>query len=512
MMPEFDTTPLGRSTTGDWLARAEGADGIDQRLHPCFLASDAATGHLERLVAGEALCVTTGQQPGLLTGPLFTIYKALSAIALARRYQAELERPVVPVFWVAGDDHDFAEANHAWLINRANDAQRLELRSRDAGAPTTPLYRELLGNDIVKLFAEVDQATPDTEFRATVVDWLWRHYRPETDFATAFAEALADLLGPHGLIVFQPTKRPAKAVMARWLVAALERAGEIAEAVGARSQGLEQAGHPVPVTVHADHTLVMIEGREGRDRLMFEGDVFATRRSGERWSLDELLAIAGEEPERLSPNVLLRPVVEAALLPTLTYVAGPGELAYLPQAAPVYEVLGVLPQAAAPRWSCRVIDARVRKTLDKYGIMPDELGGAEGQLEGRLVRDSMPDGAAAALTAVRRTINQETPKLVDAAVRIDPTLKKRVGAARQRALGAFTEIEKRIVSHLKQQDEIVMRQVASARHVLFPDGQPQERILNITHFLVRYGREFVDAALHACEVWVGNLEGVARRA
>ncbi|MEJ2237902.1 MAG: bacillithiol biosynthesis cysteine-adding enzyme BshC, partial [Gemmatimonadales bacterium] len=349
---DFRSTDLGPRPAFDVRKTAERrALEIDPNLRAAFTARGAAEANLGRIFTDGALCVTTGQQPGLLTGPLYTIYKALSAAALAHVMQRLLQQPVVPVFWVAGDDHDFAESNHLHLLTMANTVERLTLRERDQAAPQLPLYREELGGDIERVLETVAKETPDTEYKAETIDWLRRHYRPETDMASAFGHALAELLGRHGIVVFNPTHPEAKRVMAQWFVRALEDAGDIDAALAVYARELGTRGSPVPIEVGDGATTVMIESRLGRDRLIMNGDHFVARRSGEEWSVDELRGLARSEPQRLSANVLLRPVVEAAALPTLAYVGGPGELNYLPQADPIYEALDVEPQERVARWA-----------------------------------------------------------------------------------------------------------------------------------------------------------------
>jgi bacillithiol biosynthesis cysteine-adding enzyme BshC len=506
MIPEFEA--LSREPRRAVELRTDGGRSgqIDPRLREAFVASQAATGNLERLLSPGSLCVTTGQQPGLLTGPLFTIYKALSAVALARRWEATLERPVVPVFWVAGDDHDFAEANHVAVLSTTQSVERLELRTRASDAASTPLYREQVGDDIDQVLSRLEEITPPSEFRSEVMEWLRRHYRPENDLSSAFAEALADLLGRFGLIVFRPTSRAAKEITAPWVIGALEHYREVDERLVQRAAQLARDGRPVPVSVQAGNTPVMIEGKQGRDRLIIDGAGFRTRRSDERWGLNELKDLAHAQPERLSANVLLRPVVEAAILPTIAYVAGPSELAYLPQAEPLYRLLGVPPQGAVARWSARIIEGRIRKTLERYDIHPDELLAQDGQLEARIVQEGMPEDARTAFASLRDTIEATHPKLLQAAVAIDPTLEKKVHAARRGMLSSIADVEKRIVSHLKQRNEATVRQVASARSALFPLGQPQERVFTVAAYLVRYGWELLDRALAGCEAWANDLE------
>ena len=172
----------------------------------------------DRLAAGEVLVVTTGQQPGLFTGPLYTIYKALSAIAQAARLEREWGVSVVPVFWVAGDDHDFHEANHATVLNAAGMPTRIVLRERPADAPAAPMSGERGGPEILDALARLRDETPESEFKGAVLAWLEAAYRPEASLADAFAYALNDLLGPRGLAVTRPYAQPVKQAMAPWLL------------------------------------------------------------------------------------------------------------------------------------------------------------------------------------------------------------------------------------------------------------------------------------------------------
>jgi bacillithiol biosynthesis cysteine-adding enzyme BshC len=502
----FESTLLSAPAQPDWSPRLTAAPGFDPALVEACSAHDAGERNLERLAAGGALCVTTGQQPGLLTGPVFTIYKALTAVALARAAERALVRPVVPVFWVAGDDHDFQEANHLELLTPANEIERVVLRERTPEAPSLPLYREPLGNEITAALETVERGTPDTEFRASVMAWLARHYRADADFAQAFAGAMAELLGPSGLVVFRSTHPAAKRAMAPLLLRLLDGAQELDGSLTARAAALRQAGQDVPVTVGDGATPVMLEDAQGRDRLLLEADGFRTRRAGAHWTLEALRGVAQREPERLSPNVLARPALEAALLPTLTYVAGPGELGYLPQAAPVYELLEVEPQTALPRWSGCVIESRVAKVLDKFAITSQDLAAPQGKLEADLVRDDMPDAARAALESLGSSLGGEYERLERAAREVDPTLEKPVRSARNNALKELGGVEKRIVGHLKKRNEIVIRQLDKARRSLFPHGKPQERVFNVVQFLVRYGPAFIDDALEAAAAAVPPLD------
>ncbi|HEX4574240.1 MAG TPA: bacillithiol biosynthesis BshC [Gemmatimonadales bacterium] len=372
------------------------------RLAPRPVAADVIAAALpgpgrERLAQGAVLAVTTGQQPGLFTGPLLTLYKALSAVALARRLERDAVAPVVPVFWVAGDDHDFAEANHTAFLDTAGDLATIVLRERPPDAPLVPLARELCGPEIGGALDRLRANTPDTEFKAIVLEWLEGAYRPEATLADAFAAALDRLLGARGLVVLRAYDRTAKRAAAPWILKGLD------------------------VTLADGYTPVFVEASLGRDRLERAGDAFVTRRSRERFTRADLERVARDAPERLSPNVLLRPVIEGALLPTALYAAGPAELKYLADAAPLYAALGgVARQTPVPRWSGVILEGRVEKLMDRHGLNLEAFDGKPGELEARLVRDTMPAGAADALAALRRELAERYERLAADVAAIDP--------------------------------------------------------------------------------------------
>lgn len=424
----------------------------------------------ERLASGAVLTVTTGQQPGLFTGPLYTVYKALSAIVLARCLERDQQgrTPVVPVFWVAGDDHDFAEANHTWFLNTAGEATQIVLRDRPHDAPQLTLAHERCGPEIEAALRRLESETPDSEFKAGVLAWLRAAYTPDATLADAGAAALHALLASRGLAVFRAHHSSAKRAAAAHILKALD------------------------VTLPDQLSPVLIEGAAGRDRLRPADGGFVTRRGGERFTRPQIEQIAQREPERLSPNVLLRPAVEAALFPTVAYVAGPGELEYLPSAAPLHERLGVARQTPVPRWSGMVIDGRVDKVLERYHLTPDAFAGPPGALEGRLVRDALPDDIRQSLEGLRGHLDADYGRLAELVPRVDPTLERTVQSARNAALGGTQDIEKKLVAALKRANETLLGQVARARAALHPAGQAQERVLTYASFAIRYGPSLLD--------------------
>jgi len=388
---------------------------------------------------------------------------------------------VVPVFWVAGDDHDFAEANHAAVLGRDGELVKIVLRERPHEAPQLPLFRELLGPEIRTALDALDAALPDSECKPDVRHWLEACYRPDANVADASAEALQQLLGGRGLAVFRAHDRNAKRAAAPWLLRGLD------------------------ITLDDGLTPVLVEGQLGRDRVRKDGNEFVLRRSGERCTRAQLESIATDTPERLSPNVLLRPVIEAALFPTVAYVGGPGEMEYLPEAAPLFTSLGVAPQAHVPRWSGIIIEARVEKVLNKHGLTPADFNSQPGTLETRIAKAELPPELAESLKALRDDVESRFARITGEVQQLDPTLERTVQSARNAALAGTNEIEKKLVASLKRTQGTLVSQLARARAALMPDGKPQERVLSIVSFLARYSEALLDQIDAEVARWAAGL-------
>jgi uncharacterized protein YllA (UPF0747 family) len=357
----------------------------------------------------------------------------------------------------------------------------LVLRERPADAPQLSLFRERCGEDAPRALEELRTRTPDSEFKADVIAWLAGAYRPEHNLADAFADAINALLASRGIAVFRAHAPSAKAAAAPWLLKALG------------------------VTLPDGLSPVLVEGKLGRDRLRAEGSAFVTRRSGERFTRAELDGLAKTAPDRLSPNVLLRPAVEAALFPTVAYAAGPGELSYLPDAAPCHAALGVAPQTPVARWSGVLVESKVEKVLERHRITVEDLKPPAGALEGRIARGALPPETLELLEHLRSSLGTEYDGLAKAAAAIDPTLERTVQGARNQALGGTHDIEKKLVASVKRTHETLTGQIAKARAALYPLGTPQERTLTIASFLLRHGPPLLDELAREVARWTDAL-------
>lgn len=484
------------------------AGGLDPALEPAFLPSAARDAALARLREPGALAVTSGQQPGLFTGPLYTVHKALSTAALARVLERQWRRTVVPIFWIAGDDHDFAEASETSWLTADGALASASLPPRPSDAPLTPMYRQPLGEAVAEALKALGSGLPAAEFREETLAWLTRHYHPEATVAAAFAGAMAELLAPAGIACFDSTHPSVKQAAAPLILRALELAAEIDDDLERQAEAVGETARTSGVVLGDGAALVMLEGRQGRDRLVAADGGFVTRRGKERFDLAALRRIAGQEPTRFSPNVLLRPVIESALLPTVAYLGGAAELRYLALTPPIYRRLGVEPQRPLPRWSGVLVEPRVDRILEKFGVGLDELAAPAGALESRLVRSQLPPDAVGALESIRSAVEVGYEALERSAAEIDPTLVRPVQGARHQALSGTQDVEKKLVQHLKRRQETELSQIGKARTAVHPGGKPQERVLTVAPFVARYGPALISDLAEAIETWyTGALEG-----
>jgi len=477
------TTPL--APRPEWPAARPG--GFDAALLNAIVPAAGTESILKKLSHPEVVVVTTGQQPALFTGPLYTIHKALSARALATLLEARWQRPVVPLFWLAGDDHDFAEARTTSWLKTDGSVATGSLLPRPADANQLPMYRTILGAEVETLLAQIQGDIAPYQFSGPVKEWLGRHWTLGKTLGAAYSGSLAELFAPLGILCFDPTHRAAKRAMARHLIKAVGLARDLDRDLTSRATELAAVGLDGGVVVGDGATLVMVEGKEGRDRLVIEGDHFATRRSGEPFTLDSLQALAAAEPERLSPNVLLRPVVEAAILPTVAYVAGPGELNYWRLTPPIFARMRITPQAAVPRWSGVIVESAVDRLVTELGSTLDELLAPGAKLEARMARSKLPAEAAQALADLQAALARDFDLLERTGVEIAPQLVRSLATLRKKITLTLQQADTKVIAHVKRRETETMGRIQRARDSLRPNNRPQERVLTVAPFLARHG-------------------------
>lgn len=455
---------------------------------------------LRSVIRNDGYFVTTGQQPALFGGPLYSLYKALTATRLAEQLEELLARPVMPVFWVASDDHDWAEANQTHVVNTSNELVRISLGSAPSRQPR-PLGRTRLGGAVAETLDRLAHAFPGNDFHPLYMNRLRDAFHPGATMASAFTDFMADVLGDTTLgLVDAVHPRLKEACRPVFLAEARDpRASETV--LRETSEALKEEGYDLQVPIIPDATLLFADLRGGRERIRRAGDGFRLSRTGRELSRRRLLGLIDEDPECLSPNVLLRPVVESFLFPTLAYVGGPGELAYFGQLGGLFRRHGVGMPVATPRGSLLVLEAKVARVLEKFALTPGEVRDVDALLN-RFARDRVPRQVKDGLARWRGTVETQGAELAAAVAGFDPTLRGAVTRAGNAGLAALGTLEKKIMRSARRMSDTTRVQLHKANVNLWPAGKPQDRVLSPLQYLMRHGPEFPSRVL--AEVPVGR--------
>lgn len=467
-----------------------------ERLEPLLERADGELRpRLARLIEERGVFVTTGQQAGLFLGPLYTLYKALSAIKLAGELESRLGVPTLPLFVVASDDHDWVEVNHTHVIDIDNHLVSLAVTRPELeaeGSPNPPLERIEVGTEIEGALEQLAQVTPDTEFKPDLLESLRAAYAVGGTYPEAFRRLLDDLLGGFGVVSLRMGEPWLKNRGRELLWSEWERGAESEERLLERSREIEDAGFETQVPITRGTTNLFLDGPLGRDRLLRENGAARLRRTGDELPEGSLKEILSETPERVSPGALLRPVAEAAVLPVAAYVAGPSEIAYLAQSHVLFRLHEVPAPVVVPRTAFRLIEAKVDRVLEKYAIDPSELEEDAEAAISRRIRDQAPAELLEALQELKRAAAAALEHVEATAVEFDPGSRSAVGSGKQAVFAGISTLEDKLDGRIKEKHEVMRQQLEKVAVNLFPAGRPQERLLNPFPFLMRYGRSLLE--------------------
>ena len=456
-------------------ARRRAVSDVLERQNRRYGAGEIALRNLNRLRSG-APAVVTGQQVGLFGGPLYCLWKAISVATLAR------ETGAVPIFWVAAEDHDYEE------INFVNLPQSDHLKKFTVNVPhvqNAPVGEIVLGDEITAAIKQVEEVFGSS----FITELLAATYRKGENFADAFSRFYAKALDELGIVFLNPLDPELHRQSQAVYVEALEKSKEINQALLARGADLESAGYDPQVKVTPSHTLCFYFDGGSRLAVRDEAEDFIVgdRRVDKR----DLLSEAERCPEHFSANVLLRPVVEDYLLPTLCYIGGPAEVAYFAQVGVVYEQLGRRVTPVVPRISATIVEHRSTKLLDRYGLNLTDIFVGPEKLRELAASRAMPEGVTESfdiaaermecdLTRIRQNLEKLDRTLVDAADNAGSKMRYQLQALRDKAARAAVRKNAELERHA---DELSTN--------LYPNKELQEREIGAAYFLARHGQGLI---------------------
>jgi bacillithiol synthase len=445
-------------------------------------ASAKALENIARLRAGAA-AVVTGQQVGLFGGPLFAIFKALSAIKLADQATAA-GVDCVPVFWLATTDHDLAEINDIKIPGP--DSVLHDLTAPTQGVPDAPVGSLSFGQEIELVVEAVAQLLGESQ----VVGWLRECYRAGENFGSAFARVFTRLFADWGVVLLEASDSELHHIAAPIYRATIERAADLDDALLVRGKELESAGYHQQVKVTPSSTLLFVlrngartvvhrrpNGSSSPDFLVGE----------ERISQEKLLDEISSSPDHFSPNVLLRPVVQDYLLPTLAYTGGSAEIAYLAQAAVVYKALLGRITPAIPRFSATLVEAKPQALLERYKLALSDLFRGPDALRETLAARALPQELRSAFEHADHVLKSSLTKIQDSLARLDNTLVEAAANAASKMNHQLDQLRARAARAELRHTEVLARHADLLSNMLYPNKTLQEREIAGLYFLARHG-------------------------
>jgi bacillithiol biosynthesis cysteine-adding enzyme BshC len=435
---------------------------------------------LEVLAQPDTVAVITGQQVGLFSGPAYTIYKALTAVRLARQISAT-GKPAVPVFWLATEDHDFAEVNHTWVFDQHN--KPVQLRVNGNTIPDQPVGDIAIASWPI---SELRSALSGMPFADEVINLVEESSTPGATMGASFHRLLKRLLSPYGLLFVDPMQPSIRRLAAPMLRQVIEATPELNARLLERNNELARAGY---------HAQVHIEEKTSLVFLLEQGRRIALRRSNGdylakdiRLNATDLAAMA----EHLSPNAILRPVVQDYLFPTAAYIGGPAELAYFAQSQVIYErLLGRMPHLVS-RSGFTLFDAKSAKLMDRFNLqMPDFFHGQE-NMKARIAHQLSPPALQLQFSDATAEAAALLDKLEMGVSSFDPTLAEAVKKSRAKVLYQFSKNQAKVEREMMRRDDQATASAEYLSNSIYPHKHLQERLYSILPFLARHGLDLID--------------------
>jgi bacillithiol biosynthesis cysteine-adding enzyme BshC len=456
-----------------------------------FGSTATALDNVALLRKPSTYAIVTGQQVGLFGGPLYTVFKTITTIKLSERLKQKFPQfDFVPVFWIEGEDHDFAEMNNISILDGESKTARLEylpggvMPERNLG----PIGELVFDASLDQTLASLEAALQKTDFTEDVMKKLRECYTPGRTFNQSFTAWMNHLFEDYGLVFISSNNAELKRLISPFFVKEISEFPKTSQTVIRQSAELEEKYH---AQIKAKSINLFLFHKGGRYLIEPREHDFSLKGTRHFLQKEELLKIANETPELLSPNVVLRPIVQDTLLPTLAYVAGPSEIAYHAQLKPVYEDFNVLQPIIYPRASGTFLEERVERAMEKYSLALSELFEDPGKVTAKVAERISDVKAEVLFGSVSSSIHDALSELKFGLKEIDPTLLGALEGVKSKIDGNLSVLKEKTVAAQMRRHETAMRQIERAIASLLPNGSLQEREISVIYFMNKYGPDLV---------------------
>lgn len=451
----------------------------------------------------KSLAVVTGQQLGLFGGPMYTLYKIITVIKLTRQFKERFEEyNFIPVFWLEGDDHDFNEIRWIKLINNLNELKEVtyaeEIPEEDAKKSVGTLT---LTKEISSVLEDIKMSLRETEFSPALISRLSEIYNEGKTIKQAFKELIFWLFDEYGLVILDPQDKEIKSLLVPVFIKEIEGFREHTQKLVLTSAKLEEVYH---AQVKIKPVNLFYSTDEGRYSIEPVDNTFRLRRKRKQFTKEELIETIQNEPERFSPNVLLRPICQDYLLPTALYIAGPSEIAYFAQVTPLYEFFNLVTPIIYPRASATIVEKSIQSALDKFNLELKDIFIKSDLLKDQVISSVSENNLDGLFDDSNKQIELIFDELKTKLFSIDKTISDSSERYRDKVLSAFAELKSKAIQAQKKKHEISLKQIDKISESLYPSENLQEREINFIYFVNKYGESFMKKLFD--ELLVNNYE------
>jgi bacillithiol synthase len=487
------------------MSRLQSREFVRERLAEILREQNLSSGcgprtlqNIEALAKDGTCAVVTGQQVGLFSGPLYTIYKALTAIKLAESLGRQAGVPVVPVFWLAADDHDFAEVNHVDLLDQTGQLRRISYENRPS-QERVPVGGLRFSAEIEACVDALDEMTPPSELKPEILSSLKEAYQPGRSFTEAFSIWVTRLFSAHGLVLIDPSHPDLMAMAQQPLLTEIGEGSPSSRCAMQVSQRLIEKNYTPQVRQQEGKlNLFLVEHERHPIHVVVDG--FSVKDPERRFTRDELVEMARTTPHSFSPNVMMRPLVQDTILPTVAYVGGPGEIAYLAQLRGAYDEFGIPMPIVYPRKGFTVVEPQIGSMLETLSLSIQEVWGGLSVKRDALAVEEIPEPLQRALATAAANLDRDLGAVCREATAMDGSLGQFAAGVHRKTQHQMKSLENKVVQAAKKNQDIVERKLTKLENRLYPNRQLQERVFNVTPYLMKYGLSWLEQLYRAVDL------------